>query len=115
MRSVLQGEVYWLRLPREGQGAAPHPYVVVQDDVFNRSRVHSVVVCAISSNRKRFHEPGNVVLEIGEAGLERPSAVIVSQIDAVDRERFGERLGQLDPRRVRQVLAGLAFVQRLQR
>jgi mRNA interferase MazF len=42
---------------------------VVQDDVFNRSRVHTVIVCALTTNLRRGNEPGNVTLEPGEGDL----------------------------------------------
>lgn len=89
----------------------PHPHLVVQDDVFNLSRVHSVVVCALTSNLGRMHEPGNVLLEPGEGRLEKQSVVVVSQISAVEKSALGERIGSLSAERVEQVLAGLRFLQ----
>ena len=40
-----------------------HPHVVVQDDVFNRSRITTVVVCALTTNLQGANEPGNVLLD----------------------------------------------------
>jgi mRNA interferase MazF len=88
-----------------------HPHVVVQDDVFNRSRIPTVVVCGLTSNLRRAGEPGNVVLEAGEGGLERRSVVLVSQIDTAPKQALGARIGQLSSRRVDQILAGLRFQQ----
>lgn len=34
--------------------------MVVQDDVFNRSRITTVIVCALTSNLQRSTEPGNL-------------------------------------------------------
>src|SRR5918995_1804239 len=44
----------------------PHPHVVVQEDLFNHSRVPTVVVCALTSNLRRASWPGNVMLEACE-------------------------------------------------
>jgi mRNA interferase MazF len=85
--------------------------VVVQEDVFNHSRISTVVVCALTSNLHRANEPGNVLLEAGEANLPRQSVVVVSQISSVDKARLGERLGTLSAARVDQILAGLRFQQ----
>lgn len=85
--------------------------MVLQDDVLNRSRVHSVVVCALTSNLQRMHEPGNVLLEPGEGGLEKQSVVVVSQVSAVDKAALGAPIGALSAERVEQVLAGLRFQQ----
>lgn len=88
-----------------------HPYVVVQDDVFNLSRLTTVIVCALTSNLHRATEPGNVLLDVGEGGLPRQSVVVVSQLESVERSRLGEYIGTLAAARVDQVLAGLRFQQ----
>lgn len=85
--------------------------MVVQDDVFNHSRITTVVVCALTSNLHRAAEPGNVLLEVGEGNLPRQSVVVVSQISSVEKTRLGERIGSLSGARVEQILAGLRFQQ----
>lgn len=85
--------------------------MVVQDDVFNHSRITTVVVCALTSNLRRANEPGNVLLEAGEGDLARRSVVVVSQISSVEKARLGERIGSLSVARVEQILAGLRFQQ----
>jgi len=107
---ILRGDLYWIA-SRSDAGYF-HPHVVVQEDVFNRSRIDTVVVCALTSNLHRAHEPGNVLLEVGEGGLERQSVVVVSQIDSVLKSSLGERIGAVSPERVEQILDGLRFQQR---
>lgn len=68
-RVIDRGNIYWVaQATDEGpETAIPHPYIVVQDDVFNHSRIHTVVVCALTSNLRRASEtPGNVLLDPGE-------------------------------------------------
>jgi mRNA interferase MazF len=106
---IQRGDVYWL-VTDASRGSVPpvaHPHVVVQDDVFNRSRITTTVVCALTSNLHRANEPGNVLLDAGEGGLPRASVVVVSQVDAVEKSSLGEKLGALSPARVEQVLAGM--------
>jgi len=110
---IKQGDIYWLQ-PEALSGAAegyPHPYVVIQDDVINRSRISTVVVCAMTSNKKRASEPGNVLLEAGEANLPRQSVIVVSQVDSVEKTQLGEYIGSLSQPRVEQILAGMRFQQ----
>lgn len=57
----------------------PHPHVVVQEDVFNHSRITTVIVCALTSNLNRAHEPGNVLLDVGEGGLPKQSVGVASR------------------------------------
>jgi len=106
---ISQGDIYWLHA--EGMGGSeadyPHPYVVIQDDVINRSRINTVVVCALTSNQKRMTEPDNVCLEAGEANLPRQSVVVVSQIDTVEKPQLGDYIGSLSKPRIEQILAGM--------
>lgn len=106
---ISQGDVFWIDLGEpEGSGPAyMRPHVVVQNNLFNRSRIQTVVVCALTSNLKRAGAPGNVLLGKGEAGLPKESVVVVSQIFTVDRNQLGEHIGTLSKNRVRQVLDGI--------
>lgn len=106
-----QGEVYWLRF--SGRGSEPEgrrPALVVQHDRFNRSAIQTTVVVAVTSNLRLGAMPGNVRLRKGEANLPRASVVNVTQLRTVDRDRLTERVGNLAPARVREVLEGLALV-----
>ena len=84
---------------------------MIQDDVFNRARITTVIVCALTSNLKRAGEPGNVLLDPGEGNLTRQSVVVVSQVSCVYKARLGERAGALSEARIDQVLAGMRFQQ----
>lgn len=109
---VNQGDVYWIPLEETGteQGYI-HPHVVIQDNLINRSRVSTVVVCALTTNLKRAKAPGNVLLEAGEANLPKQSVVVVSQVSTVDKTKFGEYIGSLSEQRINQILAGMQFLQ----
>jgi mRNA interferase MazF len=107
-----QGDVYWIDLGAPS-GSGPgyrHPHVVIQNNVFNRSRINTVVVCALTSNLRRAQAPGKVLLEVGEANLPKQSVVNVSQIFTVDKGDLVERVGTLSSTRVRQVLDGVSLL-----
>lgn len=108
---VNQGDIYWLPLdkPNGPESVIPHPHVVVQDN----SLIHTVVVCALTTNIKRANIPGNVLLEVGEANLPRQSIVVVSQVSIVEKSQLGEYIGSLNKERMDQILSGMRFVQRL--
>ena len=110
---IRRGDLFWIE-PDGSRGSVPghrHPHVVVQDDVFNRSRIHTVIVCALTSNLGRASEPGNVLLDVGEGDLARQSVVVVSQVSSIDRAQLGERIGALSDARVEQILDGMRFLQ----
>jgi len=109
---INRGDVFWVELD-EPSGSEPgyrHPHVVVQNDVFNRSRIKTVVVCALTSNPKRAAAPGNVLLEPGEANLPKQSVVNVSQVFTVDKAQLGEKIGTLSTKRVREILDGIRLL-----
>ena len=110
--NIRQGDVYWVELgePRGSEPGYRHPHVVVQNDLFNRSRINTVVLCALTSNLKRAAVPGNVLLEKGEANLKKESVVNVSQIVTVDRADLIEKIGALSSRRIRQIVSGLSLL-----
>lgn len=52
---INQGDVFWIDLG-EPSGSGPgyrHPHVIIQNNVFNRSRINTVVACVLTSNLKR--------------------------------------------------------------
>ena len=109
---INQGDVFWVDLG-DPSGSGPgyrHPHVVVQNNVFNRSRINTVIVCVLTSNLKRALAPGNVLLEKGEANLPKQSVMNVSQVFTVDKRDLGEKIGALSPGRVREVLDGIHLV-----
>ena len=105
---ISPGDLFWIS-PNETNGIASdhiHPHVVVQVNAQN-----TVMVCALTSNLKRAKEPGNVLLDEGEANLAKQSVIVVSQSSTVDRSQLGEYIGTLSGHRIKQVLAGMRFLQ----
>ena len=108
---IRQGDVFWVDAG-EPVGSSPgfrRPYVVIQNNVFNASRIGTVLVCALTTNLRRADAPGNVLLQEGEANLPRASVANVSQILTVDKATLVERIGELSERRVREILAGVCL------
>ena len=109
---INQGDVFWVELG-DPIGSSPgyrHPHVVIQNNLFNQSRINTVVVCALTSNLKRAGAPGNVLLETDEADLPKQSVVVVSQLFTVDKSQLDEYSGTLSARRVRQILDGIRLL-----
>ncbi|MBU4194763.1 MAG: type II toxin-antitoxin system PemK/MazF family toxin [Actinobacteria bacterium] len=110
--AIEQGDIYWLDLG-EPSGSGPgyrHPHVIIQNDLFNRSRINTVVVCVLTSNISRSEVPGNVLLDEGEANLPVRSVVNVTQVFTVDKNDLLEKIGTLSPDRIDEVLRGVRLV-----
>jgi mRNA interferase MazF len=109
---IHQGEIYWVALD-EPIGLEPgyrHPHIVIQNNLFNQSRINTVVVCALTSNLKRAEAPGNVLLDEGEANLPKRSVVNVSQLFTVDKIQLDEYIGMVSKARVWQILKGIRLL-----
>ena len=109
---IYQGDIFWVKLD-EPTGSEPgyhHPHVVIQNNIFNRSKINTVVVCALTSNLKRAEAPGNVLLEKGEADLPKQSVVVVSQIFTVDKAQLETYIGTLSQQRIIQILDGIRLL-----
>ncbi len=109
---IKQGDIFWIDLDQPS-GSGPgysHPFVVVQNNIFNKSQIGTVIVCAITSNLKRAKSPGNILLFPGESNLTKQSVINISQVYTVDKKDLSEKIGTLSPQRVREMLEGIDLI-----
>jgi len=87
MDDIQRGEIWWADLPepRRSERGYQRPVLVIQADSFNRSRIQTVIVAAITSNLDLADAPGNVMLPARSSGLPRDSVVNVSQVLRANR------------------------------
>ena len=83
---------------------------MVQGELFNRSRISTVVCIPMTSNLRWADAPGNVLLPARTTGLVKDSVANVSQIVTIDRSLLVERVGHLPRRQFELVLAGIDLV-----
>ncbi len=109
---IRQGDIYWIDLdaPHGSEPGYRRPHVVVQNNLFNASRIGTVLVCPLTTNLRRAAAPGNVLLAEGEANLSQQSVVNVSQVFSVDKAELDEFVGTVTPRRLREILTGIMLV-----
>jgi mRNA interferase MazF len=112
MEEIQRGEIWWADLaePRRSEPGYRRPVLVVQADSFNRSRIQTAIVAAITSNLELANAPGNVLVPARSTGLPRDSVVNVSQLLTLDRSFLTECAGTLSPRLQRSVDEGLRLV-----
>jgi len=109
---IRQGDLYWIDLgdPVGSEPGYRRPYVVVQNNVFNSSRIATIVVCALTTNLRRGGLPGNVLLNPGEGGVPNASVVNVIQLYTVNKSELTEKIGALSSLRIRKILAGIHLI-----
>jgi len=109
---IIQGEIYWVDLG-EPSGSEPgyrHPHIVIQNNLFNSSKINTVVMCSLTSNLKRGLSPGNVVLKKGEADLPQKSVVNITQIYTVNKNDLCEKIGQVNSERIKEIILGIQLL-----
>lgn len=109
---VKRGQVWWAELPGP-TGSGPgftRPVLVIQADSFNKSRIHTAVVVAITSNLQLSKAPGNVSLSKNKSGLPKDSVANVSQIITLDKDSLTQAVGVLDKLTMHQVDDGIKLV-----
>lgn len=109
---IEQGDIYWIDLG-EPSGSEPgyrHPHIVIQNNVFNASKINTAVVCSLTTNLKRAEAPGNVLLNKGEANLTKDCVVNVSQIFTVNKSELIDKLGQVSKKRFSDILKGIKLL-----
>lgn len=113
-RIINQGDIYWVQLENLNglEVSIPHPQVVIQPNILNQSRIHTVVVCGLTSNLRHAKAPGHVWLEVGEANLPKQSIVEVSKVSSIHKTQLGAYIGTLSAARISQIFAGMQFLQR---
>jgi mRNA interferase MazF len=109
---VGQGEV-WRADVGEPAGSEPgyrRQVVVVQGDVFNRSRISTVVCVALTSNVRWAEAPGNVLLSPRHTGPPKPSVANVSHLFALENPALDERVGKPPRTKMDLILEGIDIV-----
>jgi mRNA interferase MazF len=109
---IKQGDIFWVDLdpPSGSEPGYRHPHLVIQNNIFNKSRINTVVVCSLTSNIQRAQSPGNVVLNKGEANLIKQSVINITQIFTVDKGDLVEKIGSITKDRMNQVLEGIKLL-----
>ncbi len=109
---INQGDIFWIKFgePKGSEPGYGHPHVVIQNNLFNRSRINTVVVCTLTSNLKRANAPGNVTLNKGEANLPKKSVVNISQLFTVNKSDLSEKIGVLSKNRIAHILQGIRLL-----
>ena len=106
MARILRGEIRWAELnPVRGkEQAGRRPVLILSHDVFNE-RSGTVIAMALTSQPQRAGFP--LTLELQLKGLPKQSWVKISQIRTLTVERIGQRLGDVSPEELGQVIEGL--------
>jgi len=82
----------------------------MQADSFNESRLRTIVCIVLSSNLRLLDAPGNVLVPAKAVGLPRDSVANVTQLVTLDKDNLRTKVGQVAPKRMARVEAGVRLV-----
>ncbi len=109
---IQRGEVYWVDLG-EPQGSRPakrRPVLIVSDDLYNSSKLATVVAVILTGTLRLGDMPGNVHIAEGEAGMTRASVANVTALVTLDKSELGRRIGRVRPLTLERIDHGLREV-----
>jgi mRNA interferase MazF len=99
-----------MRAPRGSEPGYRRPVVIIQSNDFNRSRINTVIVAAISTNLDLAPAPGNFIISGKSTGLKSKSVVNVSQLLTISKDFLSERVGRLSNKHVLEIDEGIKLV-----
>jgi len=108
---IKRGQVWWIDFG-EPRGSAPafrHPALVLQRDEVNASKLATVVVCVLTSNKALASAPGNTLLPKRFTGLPRDSVANASQIATVNKDDLHKLAGTVPGQLLHKVSAGVRW------
>lgn len=84
---IRRGQVWWVEFgePRGSEPGYRHPALILQRDEVNASRLATVVVCVLTSNKVLADAPGNTLLPKRFTGLRKDSVANASQLATVNK------------------------------
>jgi mRNA interferase MazF len=113
---IRRGQIWWVDFaePRGSEPGFRHPAVVLQRDEVNASRINTVVVCVLTSNRVLATAPGNTLLPKRVTGLPRDSVANASQIATVNKDDLETLIATLPARLLQRVSEGISWFLKLE-
>lgn len=113
---IRRGQIWWVDLgePRGSEPGFRHPALVIQRDEVNASRLATVVVCVLTSNKALAAAPGNTLLPKRHTGLPRDSVANASQIATLNKSDLEQLAGTLPRHLLHKVETGLRWFLQLE-
>ena len=113
---IRRGQIWWVDFaePRGSEPGFRHPALVLQRDEVNASRINTVVVCVLTSNRALAAAPGNTLLPKRVTRLPRDSVANASQIATVNKDDLDALVTTLPTRVMERVSEGLRWFLKLE-
>lgn len=97
----------------EPMGSSPgfrRPVLIVQSDLFNQSKIQTIVVAVITKNLELAKAPGNVTITARISHLPVDSVVNISQVITIDKSFLMEFVSTLPNKKMEKIEEGLRLI-----
>ena len=109
---MTRGDIWWadFGMPFASEPGFQRPVLIIQDDAFNKSKIHTIIVIPLTTNLLFNSAPGNVFIGKEESGLSKDSVLVVSQLSAIDKNRLIEYANKVAQKKIEKVEAGIKLI-----
>jgi mRNA interferase MazF len=109
---MIRGELWWIDygVPYGSEPGYRRPVIIIQNDLFNNSKINTTVVIPLTTNLLLADVPGNILLDKKESKLGKNSVILLSQIGVVDKERFIEKISKINKDTMEKIDNNIMFI-----
>jgi mRNA interferase MazF len=95
---MTRGELWWVDygLPYGSEPGYRRPVIIIQNDLFNNSKIKTTIVAPLSTNLLLADVPGNIFISKKDSKLTKDSVILISQTGVVDKERLIEKVSKIN-------------------
>ena len=113
---MIRGEI-WLvdfGIPQGSVAGYRRPAVVLQNNDFNKSEIHTSIVIPLTTNLLLAECPLNVFVPKKESGLSKDSVALIPLVTALDKQCFIEKISVMPQKYMKQISSGLVDILELE-
>ncbi len=109
---MTRGELWWadFGIPFGSEQRFKRPVLILQNDSFNNSKIHTTIVIPLTTNMILADAPGNMIITKKESKLSKDSVIVTSQIAVIDKQRLIEKIIKIDRTLIEEIEHNLLFV-----
>ncbi len=109
---MTRGELWWadFGIPFGSEPGFRRPVLIIQNDSFNNSKIHTTIVIPLTTNMILADAPGNMIITKKESKLSKDSVIVMSQATVIDKQRLVEKIIKIDRILIERIEHNLLFV-----
>jgi mRNA interferase MazF len=109
---MTRGELWWVDygIPYGSEPGYRRPVIILQNDIFNTSKINTTVVIPLSTNLLLADVPGNIFISKKDSKLSKDSVILLSQIGVIDKERLIEKISKINNETLSKIETNVLFI-----